>query len=99
MNSFERVYEVVSKIPKGKVATYKKIAEIAKVANARVVGFAMHTNKDIVKVPCHRVVGSNGKLTGYARGGIKQKRKILEKEGINFLANGTIDLQKYSFNP
>lgn len=99
MNSFEKVYQVVSKIPKGKVLTYKKVAEIAGAANARVVGFAMHANKDIVKVPCHRVVGSNGQLTGYARGGITKKREILEKEGIEFPANGKIDLEKYSFNP
>jgi methylated-DNA-protein-cysteine methyltransferase related protein len=94
MNSFEKIYEVVSKIPKGKVMTYKKIAEIAGIPNARVVGFAMHANKDIVKVPCHRVVGINGKLTGYARGGIVKKREILEKEGVKFLDRETVDLQK-----
>ena len=98
MNSFEKIYKVVSQIPKGKVATYKKVAEIAGIKNPRVVGFAMHANKDTIKVPCHRVVGSNGKLTGYARGGIKQKRKILEKEGIKFDSKGNIDLKKYLFN-
>lgn len=97
MKAFEKVYQVVSKIPKGKVLTYKKVAEIAGVANARVVGFAMHANKDIVKVPCHRVVGSNGQLTGYARGGITKKREILEKEGIRFLENGNVDLEKYLY--
>jgi methylated-DNA-protein-cysteine methyltransferase-like protein len=98
VNSFEKIYKVVSQIPKGKVATYKKVAEIAGIKNPRVVGFAMHANKDTIKVPCHRVVGSNGKLTGYARGGIKQKRKILEKEGIKFDSKGNIDLKKYLFN-
>ena len=97
MNSFEKIYKVVSQIPKGKVATYKKVAEIAGIKNPRVVGFAMHANKDIIKVPCHRVVGSNGKLTGYARGGIKEKRRILEKEGISFDLKGNIDLNKYLF--
>lgn len=94
MNSFEKVYKVVSKIPKGKVLTYKKVAEIAGVKNARVVGFAMHANKEVIKVPCHRVVGSNGKLTGYARGGITKKGEILKKEGVKFLDNFTVDLEK-----
>ena len=62
------------------------------------MGFAMHANRDIIKVPCHRVVGSNGKLTGYARGGIKEKRRILEKEGISFDLKGNIDLRKYLFH-
>lgn len=99
MNSFEKVYKVVSKIPKGKVLTYKKVCEIAEVANARVVGFALNKNKDPDKIPCHRVISIKGELTGYAFGGIKQKRKILEKEGIDFLENGKVDLKKYSFNP
>lgn len=98
MNSFEKIYRVVSKIPKGFVLTYKKVALLAKVANPRVVGFAMHANKDITKVPCHRVIGSNGQLTGYARGGIRKKREILEKEGVRFLENGNVDLKKYLFN-
>lgn len=102
MNSFEKIYKVVSKIPQGKVATYKQIAKLAGInlptGGARVVGIAMHANKDIIKVPCHRVVGSNGKLTGYARGGIKEKRRILEKEGISFDLKGNIDLKKYLFH-
>lgn len=97
MNSFEKVYRVVSKIPKGKVLTYKKVAEIAGVASPRIVGFAMYANKDIVKIPCHRVIGSNGKLTGYARGGVTKKREILEKEGIEFLEDGRVDLKKYLY--
>ena len=98
MNSFEKIYKVVSQIPKGKVATYKQIAEIAGInppaGGPRVVGFAMYANKNTVKVPCHRVVGSNGKLTGYARGGIIKKAEILKKEGVKFLDSDTVDLQK-----
>ena len=101
MNSFKKVYKVVSQIPKGKVLTYKKVAEIAGVnppaGGARVVGFAMHANKNIIKVPCHRVVGSNGKLTGYARGGITRKREILKNEGVKFLDSDTVDLRKSLF--
>lgn len=94
MKTFERIYKIVSRIPKGKVLTYKKVAELAGIKNPRVVGFAMHSNKDTKLVPCHRVVGSTGKLTGYARGGIKRKKEILEKEGVHFLDNQTVDLTK-----
>lgn len=103
MNSFEKIYKIVAKIPKGKVLTYKKVAELAGLnphaSGPRVVGFALNKNKNPDQIPCHRVVSVKGELTGYAFGGIKQKRKILEKEGINFLVNGKIDLQKYLFNP
>lgn len=103
MNSFEKVYKIVAKIPKGKVLTYKKVAELAGLnppaGGPRVVGFALNKNKNPDQIPCHRVVSSKGELTGYAFGGIKKKREILEKEGIEFLQNGTIDLKKYLFNP
>lgn len=103
MNSFEKIYEIVAKIPKGKVLTYKKVAELAgvnpKASGARVVGFAMHANKNFNKVPCHRVIGTNGQLTGYARGGITKKGEILKREGVKFLDSITVDLQKSFFNP
>lgn len=94
MKVFQKIYQVVSLIPKGKVLTYKKVAELAGVKNPRIVGFAMHSNKDYQHVPCHRVVGSNGRLTGYARGGIKIKKEILENEGVCFLNEETVDLAK-----
>lgn len=97
MNSFEKIYKIVSKIPKGKVLTYKAVAELAGIKNPRIVGFAMHSNKDFEHIPCHRVVGSTGKLTGYARGGIQRKKEILEKEGIKFLQNGSVDIKEYLF--
>lgn len=97
MNAFEKVYKVVSKIPKGKVLTYKKVAQLSKIKNPRVVGFALHVNKDPSLVPCHRVVSATGKLTGYAFGGIKKKKEILEKEGVGFLANDIVDLKNYLF--
>ncbi len=99
MNAFQKIYHIVSLIPKGKVLTYKKVAELAGIKNPRVVGFAMHSNKDFEHVPCHRVVGSTGKLTGYARGGIERKKEILEKEGVHFLDNQTVDLTKSLYKP
>lgn len=97
MKTFEKIYAVVGKIPKGKVMTYGQVAKVAGINNARIVGFAMRANKDTQKVPCHRVVSSDGTLHGYARGGISQKRKLLEQEGISFLTNGMIDLKKYTW--
>ncbi len=99
MNSFEKVYVITSFIPKGKVLTYKKVALLAGVATPRVVGFALHVNKDTEKIPCHRVIGVNGDLTGYGRGGTKIKRQLLEQEGVKFKANGRIDMEKSLFIP
>lgn len=86
-NTFtSRVYQIASKIPKGKVLTYGQIAKLAGNARAsRAVGNAMRNNKDTKAVPCHRVVGSTGALTGYAYGaGITTKKSLLTKEGVKF---------------
>jgi methylated-DNA-protein-cysteine methyltransferase-like protein len=100
LNYSEKVYKAVSLIPKGKVSTYKQIAKLTGIKNPRLVGFILHKNTDPKKIPCHRVIKSDGKLaSGYAFGGLKKQKKLLEKEGINFLTNGKIALQKYLFNP
>lgn len=98
MKAFEKVYAITAFIPKGKVATYQQISTIAKV-NPRVVGFALHENENIKIVPCHRVVSKSGHLTGYARGGIKRKKEILEEEGVLFLDNGCVNLSKSLYKP
>lgn len=75
----EKVFEVVKKIPEGKVLTYKDVASRAGSPNAyRAVGNIISTNYD-PKIPCHRVIGSDGKMHGYNRG-IQQKWKLLKKE-------------------
>lgn len=90
-----KVYKVVSKIPKGKVLTYKKVAILSGSPKAaRAVGFLMKTNPNAPQVPCHRVVGSNGALTGYSgQGGVSMKRKMLIMEGVQFKGS-LIDLSK-----
>ena len=76
----EKIYQIVRKIPCGKVATYGQIAFLAgNPRGARGVGFALHRNPQPGVIPCHRVVGADGSLTGYA-GGLKIKRKLLEIE-------------------
>lgn len=84
-NFFEKVYEVVQKIPPGYVATYTLIADILDTRDARRVGHALHANPDGFKTPCHRVVFSDGKLApGYVFGGPNEQRRRLELEGITF---------------
>lgn len=81
-----KVYEITKNIPAGKVATYGQIAALAGSPKAaRAVGNAMKTNPNAPTVPCHRVVASDGKLTGYSGvGGINQKKEMLIKEGVVF---------------
>ena len=76
----EKVFSVVRKIPKGKVLTYKQVAEKAGKPRAfRAVGNILNTNYDL-KIPCHRVIRSDGKTGGYNRGA-SNKARILKKEG------------------
>ena len=97
MNTFEKIYEVVKTIPKGKVATYGQVALLAGNPRwARVVGYALHVNPDPGTVPCHRVVNQKGQLSSaYAFGGAKAQRIRLEQEGIVFEKDGTVNLVKY----
>ena len=77
----EKVKEVVRKIPKGKTLTYKEVARRAGSPGAsRAVGSIMSKNFD-PKIPCHRVIRSDGKMGGYNRGGVKNKLQILKREG------------------
>jgi O-6-methylguanine DNA methyltransferase len=83
-----RVYAVVAKISKGRVMTYGEVAERAgNVDAARAVGNIMHHNPDTAKVPCHRVVRSDGAPGGYARG-TQKKIALLKSEGVKFTAKG-----------
>lgn len=85
MNTFEKVYKIVSKIPRGKVTTYGEIARKIGIRNPRVVGFALHSNKNVDEVPCHRVVNIKGEVApGFAFGGKDIQRKLLESEGVRF---------------
>ena len=79
-----KVWKYLSKIPKGKVKTYKEVAAAVKRPfSARAVGNAVGKNPYAPKIPCHRVIKSDGSLGGYSgKGGIKTKRKLLKKEGI-----------------
>ena len=98
MNTFEKIYEVVKTIPKGRVATYGQVAMLAGNPRwARTVGFALHVNPDPDNIPCHRVVNREGRTApGFAFGGEGVQRQLLEQEGILFESDGRIDLKRYS---
>lgn len=97
MNTFEKIYEVVRNIPKGKVATYGQVAALAGNPQlARVVGYALHVNPDPSTIPCHRVVNREGRVAAsFVFGGGDTQRKLLEAEGIVFDPDGRVDLKQY----
>ncbi len=91
----ERCYELLKRVPKGKVVSYKSLAEALNSRAYRAVGNAMNHNQNAPVIPCHRVINSNGKLGGYAFG-INKKISILKSEGIE-IKNGKVDLEKYEY--
>ena len=101
LSVFQRIYDVVCQIPKGKVATYGTVALLAGNPRwARVVGYALHNNPAPVIIPCHRVVNREGRVAeAFAFGGGETQRKMLEDEGIIFETDGHIDLGKYGWKP
>ncbi|MBQ4348553.1 MAG: MGMT family protein [Clostridia bacterium] len=96
MNTFEKIYEQVRKIPEGKVATYGQIALLA--GNPRwsqVVGYALHVNPEPGVIPCHRVVKKDGRVAeGFAFGGENIQRELLESEGVAFIDDVRVDMEK-----
>ena len=94
----KRIYEAVKKIPKGRVATYAQVAEMAGDRKmARAVGNALHKNPDPNTIPGHRVVNSKGELAReYAFGGAWKQAEILESEGVE-VHEGKVNLKKYTF--
>jgi methylated-DNA-protein-cysteine methyltransferase-like protein len=100
VNFFQKVYEIVKKIPKGKVTTYGAIAEKLGIrSSARMVGWALNSDKWNEEMPYHRVVNRNGELTGkrhFASSNLM--RQLLESEGIEFI-DEAVDLKKHLWKP
>ena len=84
MNFHEKVWALTARVPRGKVTTYGAIARKLGSKGYRAVGHALNRNPYAPKVPCHRVVGSDGSLTGFASG-LARKRRMLVSEGVEFV--------------
>lgn len=92
----ESCYELLRTVPKGRVTTYKELANALGTKAYRAVGTAMKKNPNLPKTPCHRVVNSNGELGGYLLG-LNEKIKLLKKESIEVENGKIIDFEKKLF--
>ena len=94
---FERIYEVVKTIPRGRVATYGMVALLAGNPHwARVVGYALHVNPEPDKIPCYRVVDRFGRVSeAFAFGGANIQVELLKADGVAFLDDRHVDLKKF----
>ena len=97
---FERIYEQVKRIPKGRVATYGQIALYAGNPRwARVVGYALHVNPDPDSIPCYRVVNREGRVSeAFAFGGENMQILMLRSDGVDVSDDGIVDINKYIWN-
>ncbi|MGE5653664.1 MAG: MGMT family protein [Bacillota bacterium] len=97
---FRDICAVVAQIPRGSVATYGQIAAmVGRPRAARAVAWALHTSSD-PSLPCHRVVARTGQLApDHVFGGQELQRQRLEEEGIAFLADGTIRMDRHLWEP
>ena len=99
-NTFEKIYEVVRRIPRGAVATYGQVALLAGNPRwARVVGYALHVNPDPDGIPCYRVVNRDGRVSpAFAFGGENRQIALLEADGVT-VTDGCVDLKQYQWRP
>jgi len=99
-SSWARIYAVVRRVPKGRVATYGQIAELAGLPRqARQVGYALAALRDR-RVPWHRVINARGEISARAERGPEQlQRLLLEREGVAFDPKGRIALARHLWQP
>ena len=94
MNFNNKCYQLLAKIPKGKISTYKEIAKALNTKAYRAVGNAMANNPNPIIVPCHRVINSDGSIGGYGLG-VDKKISLLKKEGISVKQGLVLDYKKF----
>lgn len=97
----DKVFALVDRIPRGKVATYGQIAQLmGSPRSARYVGFALRGNPNPGVTPCHRVVFKDGRICeGFIFGGPEVQRTLLEEEGVAFLDDMHIDMETHLWQP
>jgi methylated-DNA-protein-cysteine methyltransferase related protein len=98
---WERIWAVVRRIPRGRVATYGQVAALAGLGrNARQAGYALHALPHGSPLPWHRVVNARGAISLPPMSGDDLTQRIrLEKEGVRFDARGRVDLERYGWRP
>ena len=103
MSTYNIIYQIVRQIPKGKVATYGQVADLANLyGKARLVGYALYRiDIHLSDVPWHRVINAKGEISqSHSRYGADYlQRSLLEQEGINFSPEGKINLREYLWRP
>ncbi|MBA3496979.1 MAG: MGMT family protein [Gemmatimonadales bacterium] len=99
--AYARIYAVVRRIPRGRVATYGQVAELAGLAgHARQVGYALHALRDGTVVPWHRVINAAGAVSlRSASGDELTQRQLLEAEGVGFDLRGRVRLSAVRWRP
>jgi methylated-DNA-protein-cysteine methyltransferase related protein len=99
--SYRRIYAVVRRIPRGRVATYGQVAMLAGLGgHARQVGYAMHALAKGSSVPWHRVINARGEISRRRRPGEElSQRMLLEREGVRFDARGRVALARLQWRP
>jgi methylated-DNA-protein-cysteine methyltransferase-like protein len=99
--SWERIYDVVRRIPRGRVATYGQVARLAGLGgHARQVGYALHALGPETRVPWQRVVNAQGRVSPRSVPGFERiQRALLEREGVDFGSDGRVDLDRYRWRP
>lgn len=97
-NTFARIFEIVSAIPYGHVATYGQIAGMVPISSARVVGFALAgLNGSHEDIPWHRVVNRNGEISPRGVDQMLSQKELLMSEGVKWDKKGRIDLEVYGW--
>ena len=98
---YQRIYAIVRRIPRGRIATYGQIAELAGLGgHARQVGYALHALTAGDALPWHRVMNAQGRISPRAEpGGDRVQRALLEREGVRFDAAGRADLARFGWRP
>jgi methylated-DNA-protein-cysteine methyltransferase-like protein len=100
-STHERIYRVVRRIPRGRVATYGQIATLARLPRQpRLVGYALHALPNESDVPWQRVINARGEVSRRAQPGFEDvQRQLLEAEGVAFDRRGRVDLARYRWTP
>lgn len=99
-STYETIYQVIRKIPRGRVATYGQVPKLTGMAgHARQVGYALHVLPAKSNVPWYRVINAKGQISLRSTGESIEQRALLEKEGIVFDSDNRVSLKRYGWLP